>query len=195
MLRLIFSLLPASMVSALAAESANPPRDPSYKMVWADEFDKNGPPDPSKWQSEEGFERNGELQWYQAANSICQDGCLILEARKEQVKNPHFEKNSPNWKKNRDFAHYTSGSLITTARNEWSSGRYEVRALSKPSPEHQSILSPAPIVSVSISPSAPREATRHKPRSPSATKWIMSGSTRNNTFITSIVLMEAFPNP
>ncbi len=120
--------------SAYAAEPVNPPRDPAYKLVWADEFDKNGPPDPSKWQSEQGFERNEELQWYQAANSTCQDGCLVIEARKERVKNPAFEKNSRNWKKSREFAHYTSGSLITTASNEWSFGRYEVRARFKALP-------------------------------------------------------------
>ena len=29
-----------------------------YKLVWADEFNKNGAPDTSKWTYEKGFVRN-----------------------------------------------------------------------------------------------------------------------------------------
>lgn len=128
MQRLLFSLLVTPLIHADADEPVVPLRDPAYKLVWSDEFDKNGPPDPTKWRSEEGFERNEELQWYQAANATCQNGLLILEARKESVTNPYFEKNSRNWKKSRPTAEYTSGSLITTEQNSWSYGRYEVRA-------------------------------------------------------------------
>ena len=31
-----------------------------WKMVWHDEFDKNGPPDPANWNYEQGFVRNKE---------------------------------------------------------------------------------------------------------------------------------------
>lgn len=111
-----------------AAEPVQPPRDPAYRLVWSDEFDKDGAPDSAKWESEKGFERNQELQWYQAENSRCEGGFLVIEARKETVPNPHHEKDSPNWKKNRAFAHYTSGSLITRSDTEWHFGRAEVRA-------------------------------------------------------------------
>lgn len=69
-----------------------PPRDASWQLVWSDEFNGNGPPDPSVWQFEEGFARNQELQWYQPANAFCRDGLLVFEARREQVKNPNYKK-------------------------------------------------------------------------------------------------------
>ncbi len=124
---LIF-LVSAGICAARGAETGHPKRDPAYQLVWADEFDKDGPPDPTKWKSEEGFARNRELQWYQAGNSRCEAGMLIIEAREERVKNPRFEKNSRDWTKNREFARYTSGSLVTTRENAWVYGRYEVRA-------------------------------------------------------------------
>ena len=36
-----------------------------WELVWHDEFDKDGIPDPEFWTFEEGFVRNKELQWYQ----------------------------------------------------------------------------------------------------------------------------------
>lgn len=128
-MHLIFlAFLAASSVMSQAAETTIPPCDPAYKLIWEDEFNNEGPPDPSKWVSETGFVRNRELQWYQAANSFCHGGHLILEARKESVKNPNYEPGSPDWKKSRQFAQYTSGSLITTVANARGYGRYEIRA-------------------------------------------------------------------
>ncbi|MEO5713089.1 MAG: glycoside hydrolase family 16 protein [Luteolibacter sp.] len=121
-------ILASGTLLANAAETPVPARDPAYQLVWADEFNDDGPPDSTKWKSEEGFARNRELQWYQAANSRCEKGCLVIEARKEPVENPDFVANSPDWRKNREFAQYSSGSLITTAGNAWTYGRYEVRA-------------------------------------------------------------------
>ena len=59
-----------------------------WELVWHDEFDKDGIPDPESWTFEEGFVRNKELQWYQTDNATCKDGLLDKEGRKEQVKNP-----------------------------------------------------------------------------------------------------------
>lgn len=39
--------------------------DSEYKLVWADEFEEDGPPDPKNWVLEKGFVRNNEAQWYQ----------------------------------------------------------------------------------------------------------------------------------
>ncbi len=130
MYRFCFPLLFATCLpSAHADEAISPPRDPAYRLVWADEFNQNGPPDPTKWKSEEGFTRNQELQWYQAANSKCENGLLVIEARKDRVRNPRFEKDSPDWKKNRRTAEYSSGSLVTTgSQNQWHFGRAEIRA-------------------------------------------------------------------
>lgn len=35
-------------------------RAAEYMLGWSDEFDKGGAPDPAKWRSESGFERNQE---------------------------------------------------------------------------------------------------------------------------------------
>ncbi|MEM7577518.1 MAG: hypothetical protein AAF328_08590 [Planctomycetota bacterium] len=41
-----------------------------YELVWNDEFDIDGLPDPTKWRFErEGFIRNNEDQWYQDDNA------------------------------------------------------------------------------------------------------------------------------
>lgn len=62
-----------------------------YELVWHDEFDKDGRPDPAKWNYEHGFVRNKEAQWYQPENAYCKDGMLIIEGRKEKHANPHYD--------------------------------------------------------------------------------------------------------
>jgi beta-glucanase (GH16 family) len=124
---LIFSAL--SFLPLLAEEApVLPARDPAYKLVWADEFDKEGPPDPKKWSPETGFVRNEELQWYQADNAKCENGLLIIEAKREQKKNPRYKAGSGDWRRNREFAEYTSASLCTAGKAAWTYGRYEIRA-------------------------------------------------------------------
>ncbi|MES2440280.1 MAG: glycoside hydrolase family 16 protein [Verrucomicrobiota bacterium] len=127
-------ILAIGILSARAEETVTPPRDPDYKLVWADEFNQDGPPDVEKWRSETGFARNQELQWYQADNSRCKGGFLVIEAREEKVTNPHHEKDSSDWRKKRPEARYTSGSLITVGENQWHFGRSEVRARFKALP-------------------------------------------------------------
>ncbi len=58
----------------------------TWVLVWADEFDYNGLPDPQKWSYEVGFIRNNELQYYtakRAENARVENGMLIIEARKD----------------------------------------------------------------------------------------------------------------
>ncbi len=62
-----------------------------WKLVWADEFDKDGRPDPGNWGYETGFVRNGEFQWYQPDNAWCEKGLLIIEGRREQKKTPNYD--------------------------------------------------------------------------------------------------------
>ena len=38
--------------------------NPKRKLVWSEEFNRPGRPDPSKWDYEVGFVRNKELQYY-----------------------------------------------------------------------------------------------------------------------------------
>ncbi|HEY5652808.1 MAG TPA: glycoside hydrolase family 16 protein [Pontiella sp.] len=99
-----------------------------YKLVWADEFNIDGAPNPENWTYEHGFVRNHEAQWYQPQNAICTNGMLIIEARKERVPNPYYDSSSRRWKNNRKFAEYTSSCLITKGLHSWKYGRFEMRA-------------------------------------------------------------------
>jgi len=103
-----------------------------WKLVWSDEFDQAGLPDPAKWNYEEGFIRNNEAQFYtreRKENARVENGMLIIEARKERFKNPAF---NPNAKgrglRGAEFAQYTSASLTTRGKASWRYGRIEVRA-------------------------------------------------------------------
>lgn len=88
---------------------------PGWTLAWSDEFDRDGAPDPAKWNPEVGLIRNGELQYYtrdRAKNARIENGHLVIEAHKEP-----FEK-----------AAYTSASLTTAGRASWTYGRIEARA-------------------------------------------------------------------
>lgn len=100
----------------------------NYTLIWSDEFDKDGPPDPTKWRYEKGFVRNREHQWYQEENVWCEDGMLIIEGRKERKPNPNYDPISTDWKKSREFIEYTSSSINTRGLFECRYGRIEVRA-------------------------------------------------------------------
>lgn len=100
----------------------------TYKLVWADEFIKDGPPDSSNWNYETGFVRNEEFQWYQSQNAYCADGKLIIEAKKVKKANPLYVSGSKDWRKNRDSIHYTSACLITKGHKAWQYGRFIMRA-------------------------------------------------------------------
>ncbi len=99
-----------------------------YKLVWADEFNTNGRPDTSKWNYEEGFVRNEELQWYQPENAYCKNGLLIIEGRRETKLNPDYDPSGNNWRKSRKNIEYTSACLITKGKQAWQYGRFEMRA-------------------------------------------------------------------
>jgi beta-glucanase (GH16 family) len=98
-----------------------------YSLVWADEFNKDGRPDPNNWIYENGFERNEELQWYQPDNAVCKDGLLVIEARRERKPNPNYDPDSNSWRRNRQFIEYTSSCVKTIGRHSWTFGRFEMR--------------------------------------------------------------------
>ena len=110
-----------------APQSGPPAAYPGYALVWSDEFDRDGAPDPKKWGYELGFVRNRELQWYTPENARQADGLLIIEARRERVANTSFEKGSSDWRGSREFAEYTSASLLTRGLHSWRYGRFEMR--------------------------------------------------------------------
>jgi beta-glucanase (GH16 family) len=99
----------------------------NWKLVWADEFNENGKPDPKKWTYERGFVRNEEAQWYQPENAWCENGFLIIEGRREKKENPNYKAGSKDWKTNRQYADYTAACLITKDLHSWQYGRFEMR--------------------------------------------------------------------
>jgi beta-glucanase (GH16 family) len=105
-----------------------------WKLVWSDDFDQPGLPDPSKWDYEEGFIRNNEAQYYTRArqeNARIENGMLVIEARKEVFKNPQYDPQSQGQgrsRRSRESAQYTSASLTTRGKAAWTYGRIEVRA-------------------------------------------------------------------
>lgn len=102
-----------------------------WKLVWSDEFNKDGPLDSSVWGYETGYARNEEAQWYQPDNAICKDGCLVIEAKKEQNrtrKNPYYEAGSNAWPKKWEFVEYTSSSVNTAGKKDFLYGRFEIKA-------------------------------------------------------------------
>lgn len=108
---------------ACAAQAAD------WKLVWSDEFDKPGLPDPAKWDYETGFVRNHEAQFYtkeRLENARVENGLLVIEARKEKWPNPAF--NPANTNRGPEFAEYTSASLRTLGKASWTYGKIEVRA-------------------------------------------------------------------
>ncbi len=98
-----------------------------YQLVWADEFNVDGAPDPSNWGYETGFVRNEEAQWYQSDNARVDKGCLVIEGRRERKTNPNYSAGSSSWKTNRQYAEYTSSSLRTMGKRTWQYGRFEMR--------------------------------------------------------------------
>jgi beta-glucanase (GH16 family) len=130
---LIFSLAISATVLArkedpLKADFRKPAKIKGMKLVWNDEFNTDGKPDPSSWRYEKGFVRNQELQWYQEENASCKGGVLLIEGRREKIKNPGFSEGSNNWKSSREYAGYTSASIQTRGFHQWQFGRFEIRA-------------------------------------------------------------------
>ncbi|MBN2684786.1 MAG: glycoside hydrolase family 16 protein [Pontiellaceae bacterium] len=99
-----------------------------YQLVWADEFEIDGAPNPENWTFEEGFVRNEELQWYQPENAFCTNGYLIIEGRREQKPNPLYREGSRSWRRSRENIEYTSACLITRDLHSWQYGRFEIKA-------------------------------------------------------------------
>jgi beta-glucanase (GH16 family) len=97
-------------------------------LAWADEFDRDGLPDSTKWGYELGFVRNRELQWYQPENARVEGGRLIIEGRRERRPNPGYQPGSTDWRRGREYAEYTAASLTTRGRHAWQYGRFEMRA-------------------------------------------------------------------
>lgn len=125
--------IPADRPAPLYGDATKPDDSvrmyPGYRLAWHDEFDKDGAPDPAKWGFETGFVRNEELQWYRPENAFVEKGVLVIEGRRERVKNPGFvSADHKDWRKNREYAEYTSACVKTKGIRSWTYGRFEIRA-------------------------------------------------------------------
>ena len=115
---LLALLLLCGLVPVSGAEPADPGYDPgslSYELVWSDEFDTDGLPDPARWAFNVGGGGwgNGELQYYMPkGNASIENGVLTIEARKER----------------RGTCSYSSARMITRNIGDWLYCRIEVRA-------------------------------------------------------------------
>ncbi len=110
----VLALIPL-VVFFLSQFAASQPVD--MTLVWSDEFDVEGLPDPTKWSYDVGGDGwgNNELQYYTSdrlENARVEDGRLIIEAHRETFQNQN----------------YTSARLVTKGKGDWLYGRIEVRA-------------------------------------------------------------------
>lgn len=85
-------------------------------LVWSDEFNYDGLPDPTKWNFELGAdgwgnheEQNYVKRW---ENSRVENGTLTIEARKD----------------NFDGIDYSSARITTQFKGKWTYGKFEARA-------------------------------------------------------------------
>lgn len=108
----------ATVWAATAAKGHITIPDGYSELVFNDEFDNTGAPDSTKWGFEQGYLRNGELQYYMPGNTNvnCADGVLTIEARNDSV--------SVDGK----IIPITSASIITRPAFTWKYGYVEVRA-------------------------------------------------------------------
>jgi len=85
------------------------------KLVWEDNFDYIGPPNPNKWEAQVGGHGwgNNELQYYTESGNAWADGSkLIIEARCEEIEGRGV----------------TSARIRTRGKGDWKYGRIEARA-------------------------------------------------------------------
>lgn len=109
------------IVACSAGQTDDDPGDETriegWRLVWSDEFNRDGQPDPSKWSYDVGGHGwgNNELQYYAESrlkNARVEGGRLIIEAHKEPVQGRE----------------YTSARMVTKGKGDWLYGRIEVRA-------------------------------------------------------------------
>lgn len=130
---MLAAMLAMTCHSATAQHPATAPLtegQDEWVLAWSDEFDNKGKVNPHVWNYETGFMRNHEAQWYQEANARCNDGCLVIEARREkrERKSPLYSTEAKQWPGNVEKIRYTSASINTAGKMEFCYGRVEVRA-------------------------------------------------------------------
>ena len=123
----LFALLSSGAIPRGSPSVQDPYASGGYKLIWADEFNRDGRPDPARWAYERGFVRNAEYQWYQPENAWCEKGLLIIEARREKKANSTNTQAAAGGKEKPPHADYTSASVTTRGLHSWQYGRFVMR--------------------------------------------------------------------
>lgn len=115
-MRIPFPIFLLLLVLSSCSSTKKVSAPPGLKLLWSDEFNDPGMPDPSRWDYDIGGHGwgNRELQYYtnESANVRVEQGVLVIEALKAA----------------RDTNQYTSARLVSKGRRAWLYGRMEVRA-------------------------------------------------------------------
>jgi beta-glucanase (GH16 family) len=116
----------ASFLVAAPAAGAQEAKIPAgYKLVWSDEFDRAGMPEPGKWVDDTEANKSGwynnEKQYYAAErpeNAQVNNGNLVITARKERLTSVPDDGGQ----------NYTSARLVTRGKAAWTYGHFAIRA-------------------------------------------------------------------
>jgi beta-glucanase (GH16 family) len=104
-----------------------------WTLIWNDEFDEPGPPNPHYWSHEVNCwgGGNNEHQCYtdRLDNSyVDDDGLLHIVAKEEPFSGPSLQDDDPDYPGPFVSRNYTSARLRTKNKVDWMYGRVEVRA-------------------------------------------------------------------
>jgi len=89
------------------------------RLVWQDEFDQPGLPNPDRWSYDTGYIANHEIQYYtyrRKENAIVQNGILDIIARNDSIRIGN------------QLHPISSARIKTQGKQAWTYGRIEVRA-------------------------------------------------------------------
>lgn len=117
-------MLSGVMAMAVAQSCETIPHHDGYELVWNDEFDYEGIPDPEYWSYDEGYMRNNELQEYKSGTGYARvdNGVLVIEAHVDD----HDGVNK--WTGEPYHFGYSSGEVVTRNKVPFRYGRIDISA-------------------------------------------------------------------
>jgi beta-glucanase (GH16 family) len=122
---LLSGLAVVSVVTTVVQPAAAQAVPNGYRLVWSDDFNTAGLPNPAKWRDQTFG--NGHLWWHnerqyyttrRPENAVVTGGRLVLTVRRESLAG------APGWA----GQEFTSAKLVTAETKAWTYGFFEVRA-------------------------------------------------------------------